>query len=119
MKYLSVVLALCLCLTVAVNAENNPTKNLRATVTAVENKTVEISLVNLQQLRTDISIQSVDGDVTYFQDVVKKHNAYRKRLNLSELKAGKYMLVVLNGDEKLQQVIVVKGDNTMLLSIIK
>lgn len=119
MKYLSVVLALCLCLTVAAKAETDPTKTIRATVTAVEAKTVEISLVNLQQLRTDISIQSVDGKVAYFQDVVKKHNGYRKRLNLNELEAGKYMLVVQNGDERLQQIIVIKEDKTLLLSSIK
>lgn len=119
MKYLSLVLALCLSISITTHAATNPTKNLRATVTTTATKTLEVTLVNLQQQRTNIMIQSIDGTVVYFKDIVKKHNGYRKKLNLTDLKAGRYLLIVENSDEKLQQVILVKEDNTLLLSSLK
>lgn len=119
MKYLSVVLALCLCVSIAARAESNPTIDVKATVVSVETKKVDVTLINLQKQTTYISIQSVDGSEIYFQEAIKKHNGYRKRLDLSELKAGKYLLVVENDQTKLQQVIVLKEDNALLLSQIK
>ncbi|MFN7115652.1 MAG: hypothetical protein ACK4TA_02575 [Saprospiraceae bacterium] len=120
MKYLSLVLAFCLTLTIpAIANEVNPTDNVQVTVTAVAEKSVEISLTNLQQQRTSISIQKLDGSVVYYQDIVRKHNGYRKRLNFNELENGKYLLVIEQGAEKHQQVIVLKDNVGMLLSSVK
>ncbi len=120
MKYLMVALALCLSFSTAIFATTPPNPNkVKVSITVVDKKTVELRLVNLQKLRTDISIQSLDGATTYFQNVVTKHNGYRAKLNLNELKAGKYLLVVKNGSEKRQQVIVIDEEKGMLLSSIK
>lgn len=120
MKYLSLVLALCLSLTIpAVANVTNPADEIQMYVTPVSEKTVDVALANLQQQRTTISIVSLDGSTTYYRDIVKKHNGYRKRLHLNELQDGRYVLVVEQGTEKRQQVIVLKKNQGMLLSAIK
>lgn len=120
MKYLSLVLALCLSLIISASAnEANPEENVQLYVTPISEKILDLALTNLQQQRTTIAVTNVDGSVTYFRDVVKKHNGYRKRLNFNELQDGKYLLVVTQGTEKFQQVIVLKKDRGMLLSAIK
>lgn len=120
MKYLSFMLALCLAFTLPVLAsEPDPNAEVQMYVTKVSEKSLDVALTNLQNQRTTISIVSVDRAITYYRDIIKKHNGYRKRLNLSELQDGKYILVVERGTEKRQQVIVLKKDRGMLLSAIK
>lgn len=120
MKFLSLLLAFSLALTIpAIANEFEPTKEVKVTVTAVAEKSLDVNVSNLQQQTTRITIENIDGSVVYFQDIVKKHNGYHKRLNLRKLKDGKYLLVVQRGTEKHQQVIVLKDATGMLLSAVK
>ncbi|MDX1941255.1 MAG: hypothetical protein SFU99_11935 [Saprospiraceae bacterium] len=119
MKYLSLLLALCLAISVPtfVSAHNFTVEpQVNVNVKTVKERTVEISLFNLQQERTSISIQSLDGETTYFKNVIKDHNGYRKRLNLKDLAFGRYLLVIEQNGKKMQQVIVLDEENGMLLS---
>ncbi len=117
MKFLSLLLAFSLALTIPAFAhESYPTKAINVTITAVAEKSVQVIISNLQQQTTRITIESLDGSVVYFKDIVKKHNGYHKRLNLRKLKDGKYLLVVQQGNKKHQQVIVLKDTVGMLLS---
>lgn len=119
MKYLSLLLALCLAMSVSALASNQdlPVESkVNVNVKAVKERTVEVFLSNLQHERTSISIESLDGETTYFKDVVNAHNGYRKRLNLRDLPYGRYLLVVKQNGEKLQQVIVLDDQHGMLLS---
>ncbi len=132
MKYLSVVLALCLALTIPaiahsslstnailINDPTPPNGEVQLYVTPLSEKKLDVALANLQYQRTTISLKSLDGTITYYQDVVNKHNGYRRCLNLRELAYGKYMLVVEKGKESHRQVIVLSKDNGMLLSAVK
>lgn len=131
MKYLSVVLALCLALTIPAIAHSSlstndiltsdptPKGEVQLYVTPVSEKKLDIALTNLQYQRTTIALKSLDGTITYYQDVVNKHNGYRRCLNLNQLEDGKYMLLVEKGKESRRQVIVLSKANGMLLSAIK
>jgi hypothetical protein len=122
MKFMSAMLAFCLLLCAAapaVAACPNPTSEVQLTVTRVAEKTIDLTLTNLQQQRTTVTIQSLDGTVIYFQENVKKHNGYHKRLNLKDLPNGKYLLTIQQGREKRRQVIVIKPELGMLLSTIR
>ncbi len=122
MKTASILLTSCLLavMTLPVSAHKVAPNNdfvFSAKVTGA--KTIEVSLLNLQQERTVITLQSLDGATTYFEEVVKKHNGYRRQLNLRELSAGKYLLVVKRNEQKLQQVVVVSDQRGVMLSDVK
>jgi len=119
MKYLSLVLAVCLSVTLvmpvsATTPDVDPEFTLY--VKAVKERTVEVALLNLQKEKTSISIQSLDGTKTFYSNIVKDHNGFRKRLNFRNLDYGKYLLVVEQNGEKLTQVIVLDDKHGMLLS---
>lgn len=118
MKFLIGILAICLSLT-AVNAAIFPPADVKVSVKLVAQGKIEVALTNLQKTNTTISIQSLDGKVVHFQELVQKHNGYRKRLNLNGLAAGKYLLTIETNTEKRQQVIVIDEQQNILLSIIK
>lgn len=120
MKYLGLMIVLCLSLAVPAAAiGTNPLSDIEFYVTKVSEKKLEVTLANLQSQRTTVTIENLDGSTIYFRDIVTKHNGYRKRLNLDQLPNGKYKLIVTNGEEKKQQVIVLKAGVGMLLSSIK
>lgn len=122
MRLFKMVLSLALLTFMAapVFADNSQMQDsLLVSVTPVAVKTIELKLGNLHQQTTQIMIQNLDGSVTYFTDYAKKKNTYRKKINLKELVDGKYLLVINHGNEKKQQVIVMKEGRGMLLSDIK
>lgn len=119
MKYLSLVLAVCLSVSLATpvsatTSDVDPEFTLY--VKAVKERTVEVALLNLQKEKTDITIQSLDGKRTFYSNTIKQHNGFRKRLNFRNLDYGKYLLVVEQNGEKRTQVIVLDDKNGMLLS---
>lgn len=117
MKYLSLLLAVCLAF-VALPASANPTKpeTITVEVKAVNKKTVEVALTNLQRERTDITLQSLDKNTTFYRETLRKHNGFRKRLNLKDLSEGKYLLTIQQSGETYEQVIVIKDATGVLLS---
>ena len=74
-----------------------------------EGKAFNLQLANLQKVSTKVAIKDMDGSI-YFEDYITDHNGYAKKINLKKLKDGKYLLNVMQGKQKLVQVIVVKGD---------
>ncbi len=117
MKYLSLLLAVCLAF-VALPSFANPTEPeaVRVEVKAVNEKTVEVVLTNLQKERTDITLQSLNKNTTFYHETLRKHNGFRKRLNLKDLNEGKYLLTIQHNNETYQQVIVIKADAGIALS---
>lgn len=119
MKYVSFVMALLLSFAISlpVSASPIPTeKDVTLRVKSVSEMTLEVALINLQQERTSITLQDLNGYETFFSEVVKNHNGYRKHLNLEELRAGRYILTVEHNGKKLQQVIVINEDLGIMLS---
>lgn len=122
MKYVSLLLALCLSVATALPAMAAPPASnpeLTLVVTPVHKKTVEVSMVNLKQERTRIVLTSLDGEMLYFEDTIKNRNGYRRKLDLNELKSGKYVLEVKQGSKVLSQVIVIDRKDAMWLSQVK
>lgn len=119
MKYVSFVMALLLSLAISlpVSANDLPTdKDVTLRVKEVKTKTLDVTLINLQQQRTSISLKALNGSDTFFEDTINKHNGYRKRLDLRNLTPGKYILTVEQDGKKLRQVIVIDNQLGMLLS---
>ncbi len=78
-------------------------------------KTISLKVSNLQMEKTSIRITDLKGNNTFYRDSVKDHNGYGRRLNLSDLPSGKYMLTVKQKDENVKQIIVIR-DSYVLLS---
>lgn len=119
MRYLKCLLALAWFTTLTAPVIGQATDSLLVSVTPIEVKTIELKVENLQRKATQITIQKLDGSVTYFTDFTKKKANYARKINLKELADGKYLLVITQGNQKKQQVIVMKEGRGMLLSDVK
>ncbi|MEZ4959432.1 MAG: hypothetical protein R2830_06430 [Saprospiraceae bacterium] len=58
-------------------------------------KTITVQLANLQNQRTQIAIQGVDGALL-FSEYVKRETGYATRLNLNGMPNGDYVLFIAN-----------------------
>ena len=119
MKRFHWLATLCLALMTAPMWANDVTpitsSDILVTAKITSGKTINLKVANLQMEKTSIRITDLKGDNTFYRDFIKDHNGYGRRLNLSDLPSGKYMLTVKQKDEKAKQIIVVK-DNYVLLS---
>ena len=122
MKRFHWLATLCLALMTAPMWANdvNPitTSDILVTAKITSGKTINLKVANLQMEKTSIRITDMKGDNTFYRDFVKDHNGYGRRLNLSDLPSGKYMLTVKQKDEKVKQIIVVKDNYVLLSSVI-
>lgn len=66
---------------------------------------LELTLANLEQERTTITLTSLDVGTRHFFDQVRKHNGYSWSFNLDDLPDGRYCLKVKKGDAVRQQVL--------------
>lgn len=109
MKHVKFMLAgLCLSLMATFGFANpNPdSENLIMRVKSQEAKSIDITLANLQQQKTNLSLKSING-TTYFVDVIRNHNGYGKSLSLHKVPQGRYILTVSQKGTELMSVIVV------------
>lgn len=111
------VLAL-MALTFTASADNEPDGQLLIKSKVVEQNVLVVQLVNLQQEATRVSIQSLDGDTTFFQENIRKHNGYIRKINLENLKDGRYLIEVTQDDIAKKQVILIR-DGQLRLSAVK
>lgn len=119
MKRFHWLATLCLALMTAPMWANDvlpiTTSDILVTAKITTGKTINLKVANLQMEKTSIRLTDMKGNNTFYRDFVKDHNGYGRRLNLSDLPSGKYMLTVKQKDEKVRQIIVVR-DNYVLLS---
>lgn len=111
------VLAL-MALTLNANAGTNSDGDPQLKSKVVDEHTVVVQLFNLQQEVTKISIQSLDGETTYFQEYIRKHNGYLRKINLENLQDGRYLIQVDHSGKTKTQVILVKDKAMQLSSIV-
>lgn len=104
-------------LALSVSANNNPDGKLRVKSQVVDNHAIVIQLINLQQVATSVTIKDLDGDTTYFQETVRKHNGYLRKINLENLANGRYLVQVKQGGVSKQQVVLVRGNSLQLSSV--
>ena len=115
MKLYSVLLALCLALSAALPASADPVANPSETKILVKTKlvgekTLQITLANLQREKTTIRLENLEGAV-FYQEFVKNHNGFNKKIDLRKAPAGRYVLKVEQKGELLTQVVVVREDS--------
>ena len=116
MKRISLLMALCFCVATfsAVAAPINNADELIIRVKPLENKVFKVTLANLQQKNTKITLTNLSGTTTYFEDNVIKHNGYAKKLDLSDLNDGRYLLTVKQKGEETVKVLYLSGEKILI-----
>lgn len=74
---------------------------------------LEVTLANLQQEVTKVTLTNLDENVSHFSDVVRKHNGYSWNLKLDKLPEGRYLLAVKKGDVTRKQVLLKTATGVM------
>lgn len=75
-------------------------------VKPTEAKAIHITLANLQQATTSVTLKNLNGEV-YYSDTIRNHNGYRKGLDLHKLPKGRYLLTVSQKDAEWTSVVVI------------
>ena len=116
MKRISMLMALCFCIATfsAVAAPINDSEELIVRVKPLENKVFKVTVANLQKANTKITLTNLSGSTTYFEENVQKHNGYAKKLDLSELSDGRYLLTVKQKGEEMIKVLYLSGEKVMV-----
>ena len=116
MRTISLVASLLLIFTLSISANNStPYPGKFKVRTAVEDQnTLLLSMVNMQQEKTVVTLRNLTSKETLYQEVIKDHNGYRMALNLNELPEGRYALSIKNGDTQKHQVVTVNSDIVLL-----
>lgn len=114
MKRVITALTLCLFVTTLPAFSSAPipaieTEAIKITTEALEGTSFRLLIINLQQETTAIKIESLDEAVTYFQEYVKDHNGYAKRIDLQKVPEGKYLLKVIHANKEMVKVIRKEG----------
>ncbi|WP_020570156.1 hypothetical protein [Neolewinella persica] len=68
---------------------------------------LEVIIANLEQENATVTLTSLDTDRVFFNDRIRKHNGYSYKINLDELRHGRYILAVKKGKTIRKQVILV------------
>jgi hypothetical protein len=74
-----------------------------------------LQLANLEQQRVDVTLIRLDSEVELFRQRVKRHNGYRSQLDLSQLRAGRYLVTVQKGDT-LRRLVILKTATGIMCS---
>lgn len=74
---------------------------------------LEVTIANLEQEVTRVSLVNLGTNETHFSDVVRKHNGYSWNLTLDKLPKGRYCLSVKKGDTLRRQVLLKTEDGVM------
>jgi hypothetical protein len=83
--------------------------------TKVEDRSLVVRLANLQKEKTVLTLESLDGQEVYHEQVIKDHNGFNAKLNLNDLAKGRYLLKIKQHSGVLRQVVVV-DPNSILCS---
>ena len=102
-----------LCTCVSALANNGTTDDPLVTRTEVEAFQLGLQLINLQGVRTVVTLKQLDGSAHY-QTRVKEHKGYAVSLPLAEAPEGRYLLTVKQGKTLRQQVVVKSAAGVMI-----
>lgn len=108
---------LCLCLLVAgiVSAEKTDPIMVKSTAEGTE---LSVQLANLEGVRTNVELISLDSKKTIWEQNVAAHNGFSYQFDLADLDYGRYHLKITKGEVTKNQVVVI-GENGVLLSEMK
>jgi hypothetical protein len=93
---------------------SDPVIDLVLMKTLVKQKSIYISLANLQKERSVLSLRTLADQELIYSKVIKDHNGFSALLNLAQLPKGRYLLQLQQESGVMTQVVVVdnKGINT-------
>lgn len=74
---------------------------------------LEVTVANLEKATTTVRLINLDKDREVFSDQIRNHNGYRYKLQLDQLKHGRYLLKVKKGKTLRQQVLLVTGNGVL------
>lgn len=66
---------------------------------------LDLTIANLEQEVTTVTLTDLNGRKKYFSEVVRKHNGYSWSIGLDKLPEGRYCLTVKKGDTIRKQVV--------------
>jgi len=112
-KSLFMMLLLGLTFSISLSATTNPDGSMIARTKVVKEKTINLQLLNLKQQETQVTLTDLYENEKFYGTVIRKHNGFVKQLNLKKLKDGNYLIKVKSGDETLQQVVRIRGNDIM------
>lgn len=111
----SIFLSLCLLVAGFVSAEKTDPLMVKS---SAEGSELSVQLANLEGIRTDVELISLDSKKTVWGQSIVAHNGFSYNLDLAKLDYGRYHLKVTKGETTKNQVIVV-GEFGVLLSEMK
>ncbi len=92
-------------------------KGMIINVDQVADKQFVLHLANLEKQVTLIQIEDLKGRV-YFNERVRNHNGYARKINLKKIPEGRYILSIKQDQKNFAQVMVVQ-DNKVVFSKMK
>ena len=116
MKRIALLLALCFGVATfsAVAAPSNDSGDLIVRIQPLKNKVFKLTLANLQQESTKVTLTNLSGTTTFFEDRISKHNGYTRKLNISNLANGRYVLTVKQNGREEVKVLYLKDDQILV-----
>ena len=70
---------------------------------------IKVQLVNLQQETTIVKLEDLSGK-EYYKKTIKEHNGFARKLDLNDLREGRYLLKIEQDGHKWVQVVFVDED---------
>lgn len=74
---------------------------------------LDLTIANLEQEVTSVTLTDLKGNKKYFSEVVRKHNGYSWSIGLHDLPEGRYCLTVKKGETVRKQVVLKTETGTM------
>ena len=98
------ILFLCLLGTCVPALASTPAEPLITNSSVVEQQ-LFLTLANLEQQRTLVTVTKLDSDYRHYTKLVRNHNGFSAVLDLDRLPRGRYVVTVKKGDTLRRQVI--------------
>lgn len=76
---------------------------------------LDLTLINLERQRTEVTITNLDNKAVHYRNVVKDHNGFRVGLRLDKLDHGRYVVAVKK-DETVRRQVILKTESGMMCS---
>ncbi len=112
MKSLFVFLVLCTCVPALVTATSSDPLLTHTTIT---DQYIGLTLANLEQERTVVTITNLVTEEEVYREMIKRHNGFAAQFDCAALPDGRYVITVVKGEITRRQIIL-KQAGTVLCS---
>lgn len=102
-------------LSFSLHADNEkPEARFNVQTEVVDQSNIIYTVYNLQQMITTVRITSIDGENTFYKNVIKKHNGYSEMMRMGQLTDGRYLFEITQGETTKKQVILIRNKQVAL-----